>query len=149
MIQENSEEILQRWTVAGGALFSEKTLISPLISDALSGAMAMILEGIDENGEALGDGLESLSRIFAVQPVPPSGAMSLFFELKNIVPETLLKIPGQRAFSDAERTGFQARIDEIILHAFDRYMANREKIYRLKVEESGRRMHMALRRAGA
>jgi len=75
-----------------------------------------------------------------VQEFPPSKAMTLFFELKTILGELC---------SEAETGLLQSRIEELTLKAFDSYMMHREKIYQLKVDESRRRMFMALRRAEA
>ena len=59
---------------------------------------------------------------------------------KSIVADTL---------AQEVQDSFNARMDALVLQAFDSYMRHREKIYQLKVEEEKRRMHMALRRVEA
>ncbi|NTW83367.1 MAG: hypothetical protein HGB36_08385 [Chlorobiaceae bacterium] len=147
VVQENRKEILQCWNAAALSLFSDKTT-SPLIGDALSEGMAEILDGIDQIGEGLENGVNNITRILAIQPFAPSGAMSVFFSLKHIILETARKAPEHYSLDDEETIRFLTRIDEIILMAFDRYMMHREKLYQLKVEETRNRMYMALRRAG-
>ncbi len=148
LVQENRKEILQRLNDAALSLFSDKAA-SPLIGEALSAGMSEILDGIDQNGEVIENGVNNVTRILAVQPFAPSGAMSVFFSLKHIILETARRAPAHSSLDDGEMIRFLTRIDEITLMAFDRYMMHREKLYQLKVEETRNRMYMALRRTGA
>jgi hypothetical protein len=139
VIQQNRKEILAGWHGKALALFSEKMARGTPIFDLLHEAMGMILDGFEEGGESCTEGLSSFSRIFAIHPFPPSRSMRLFFELQTIL----------MAFvsDDESRDLLQTRIKEIMLEACDDFMAHREKIYQLKVEERQRSMFMALRRA--
>ena len=93
--------------------------------------------------------VNQIARIFAVQPLPPSKVLSLFFELKTILYEIGLKENNSHALKQVDWDACQKRIEQITLVSFDCYMANREKIYQLKVEESKRQAFMLLRRAQA
>ena len=139
VIQQNRKEILDRWHGQALALFSEKMARGTPIFDLLNESMGMILDGFEEGSESCLEGVDSFARIFAVLPFPPSGSMRLFFELQFIL----------AAFCPDEesRDAMQTRIQAIMLDACDDFMAHREKIYQLKVEERQRSMYMALRRA--
>ncbi|NTU97623.1 MAG: hypothetical protein HGA62_07425 [Chlorobiaceae bacterium] len=147
-IQENRNEILRRWKHAGLSLFSEAHSPSPLIAEVLGESMGALLDAMASGDEKLSEPLDAICRMLAVQPFRPSTSMRLFTCLKTIVPETLRDAAGHTAPEVSLVERFQSRTDEIILMAFDRFMTHREELYKLKVEESRNRMHMALRRAG-
>lgn len=149
LIQENKEEILGRWVEKVLGFYSKKMDFGTPMGDALSVSLGMILDEIEDDSETLTDTLIHLSRILAVQEFPASKAMSLFFVLKSILREVAPKSASKAALTQADWDACQARLEEITLGAFDHYMANREKIYQLKVDENKRRMFMALRRTEA
>lgn len=148
VVRENRKEILQRLNDAALSLFSDKTASSSLIAEALSDGLGMILDGLEHDDETLENGLNSVTRILAVQPFAPSSALSVFFSMKHIITETARNVPEHSLMDDQEKARFFTRIDDITLMAFDRYMMHREKLYQLKVEETRNRMYMALRRSG-
>ena len=147
LIQENREKILDRWIEKGLSIFSEKIERSTPIGESLSEGLSIMLDGIEENSKSFMAAVNQIARILAVQPLPPSKALVLFLELKTILFETAPKENKKNALTQADRDAFQTRIEEIMFVAFDCYMANREKIYQLKVEESKRQAFMLLRRA--
>ena len=132
--------LLARWHSLALGLFSEKMASGTPIYEGLHDAMLLILDGLEEPGESCREGIEGLARIFAIHPFPPSAFMKLFFELQVLLSELFT--------DEAEQKALQARMEDLILEAFDAFMLHREKIYRLKVEESSRSMYMALRRVG-
>lgn len=147
-LQKARPEIFRRWKGSALDLFSGAESPSSLITDALLEQMASLLDSLaDEKGDC-SDAVDAICRILAVQPFQPSFAMRVFFSLKSIVPELLCGQSGDEFSGEGEPVRFLSRTDELILMAFDRYMAHRERLYQLKVEESRNRMHMALRRAG-
>ncbi len=147
LIEENREKILDRWIERGLSIFSEKIGRDTPIGESLSEGLAMMLDGIEENSKSFIAAVNQIVRILAVQPLPPSKALSLFLELKTILHDTAPKEGNKHAMKQADWDAFQTRIEQITLVAFDCYMANREKIYQLKVEESKRQAFMLLRRA--
>ena len=147
LIQENREKILDRWIEKGLSIFSEKIGRSTPIGESLSEGLSIMLDGIEENSKSFMAAVNQIARILAVQPLPPSKALSLFLELKTILYETAPKESKNNALRQSDRDAFQTRIEQITLVAFDCYMENREKIYQLKVEESKRQAFMLLRRA--
>jgi len=149
LILKNREVILDRWIEKGAALFSEKMGRTTPIGERLSESLAIVLDGIEENSKSFMDAVNQISRLLAVQPLPPSKALSLFFELKTILHETVSKGYKRDALKQVDWDACHNRIEEIVLSAFDCYMTNREKIYQLKVEESQRQSFMLLRRVQA
>ncbi len=147
-LQKARPDIFHRWKGSALALFSGAESPSSLITDALLEQMASLLDSLAEDKGDCSDAVEAICRILAVQPLKPSLAMRVFFSLKSIVPEFLCGPSGNDFSGEGEPERFLSRTDELILMAFDRYMAHRERLYQLKVEESRNRMHMALRRAG-
>lgn len=83
--------------------------------------------------------LEQLIRIRAVQDFTPAEAVAFVFELKRIVAEEYRKA---EAFDPEAWLGFAARIDAVALILFDMYLANRERLYQVRIDEikSGRSM---------
>lgn len=89
--------------------------------------------------EDIGNALDSVIRIRAVQSFSASRAVGFVFFLKSII-RTELNGDTDPALED--------RIDRTALAAFDRFMKCREDIYLLKATEAKRRIHRAFERAG-
>jgi hypothetical protein len=138
-IRESRQEILDRWTGMALSLFSASLGPSSPLSEAIAEGFGMILDNIEEDGDMLAEALTRTTRILAVQNLPPSRAMSIFLSLYALA----------GGFYPSGREAFRDRLETLTLQAFDSYMKHRETIYQLKVEETARRMHMALRRAEA
>ncbi len=148
-VQENKKEILDAWMERSLHLFSGKMAAVSPVAEALCQALGMVLDHCEKNSEPLTDALVQLSRILAVQDMPPSRTMSLFFELKNIILELSLKGRPKQSLKQFELDALQSRLEELTLHAFDSYMMQREKICQLKLDENKRMLFMQLRRAEA
>ena len=149
IIQANRTIILEQWLDRSLALFPAKMGRSTPVAEALSEALERILSGLENNNDDVPDALNDVTRILAVQEFPPSRAISIFFEPKVILREMMNKSIVADTLTQEVQEAFNARMDNLVLAAFDSYMRHREKIYQLKVEESSRRMHMVLRRAEA
>jgi len=138
VVERERAGILLAWQDEALGLFSEKMAPGTPMAEALGDAMGLILDDlVSSENEATQDGLERLMRIFAVHPFPPSRSLSVFRGLELIVREA-----GHGLVNDEE---LRECIDRLTLQAFDRFMEQREKIYRLKVEEERGKMHMLLR----
>ena len=135
-LMQNRQAVLDRWSAAAAERLPGGTA-SP-VAEALAGELGTLLDAL-AGGSALDEKLSRITRILAVQELPPSKALALFHDL----------LPLCEGLSADEREGFRERIDELVLQAFDSYMKHRETIYQLKVDEGRRRMHMALRRVEA
>ena len=143
-IQEKRKEILARWLEHALALFTGQIVPGTPLFEVLDEAMGMILDGFDNGGELCREGINRFSRILAVHPFLPSRSMSMFFELQKILLEIVPSTTDKAVEED-----LRARTNQLLLDSFDLFMKHREIIYQLKVEESSRSMHLALRRVNA
>ncbi len=105
---------------------------------------AVLTPEVDES--ALGKALEEIVRVRAVQDFPPETAIGMFFALKDILRTHLAADTGSEAYAPALR-GLETRIDAIVLMAFGAYARCREKLFRMKVEETQRRYSQIVRLA--
>ncbi len=146
-VQENKTNILDAWMSRSLLLFSGKMAAASPVAEALHQALGMVLDNCEKNSELLTGGLVQLSRILAVQDMPPSQAMSLFFELKKIILEFSLKGSQKHSLKQLDLDALQSRLEELTLQSFDSYMMQREMICQLKLDESKRMLFMQLRRS--
>ncbi len=98
-------------------------------------------EGLEPGGaDRLGEFLENVIRVRAVQDFTASGALGFIFSLKKAVMEeakgsgSLNSQPGREEFY-RQMMEFGALVDRLALGAFDFYMQCKEKIYELKAVE--------------
>lgn len=77
------------------------------------------------NPESLHASLDAIVRLRAVQGFSPSDALRFVLELRQAAAD----VPG------ATLETLQARIDELVLMAFDQYMSCREQIFSLRARE--------------
>ncbi|HUX28701.1 MAG TPA: RsbRD N-terminal domain-containing protein [Terracidiphilus sp.] len=75
--------------------------------------------------ERIASALDGLVRMRAVQNFSPAAALHFVFDLRSVIGEV----------SGAVSEPLQGRIDELALMAFDQYMACRERIFELRVNE--------------
>ncbi|NTU92473.1 MAG: hypothetical protein HGB29_00365 [Chlorobiaceae bacterium] len=140
VIQEHRQVVLSRWLDLALALFPDTLAASGPACQALSESMGMVLDRFEEGGEACASGVDGIARLLAVIPAPPSRSMSVFTGLRELL-DAVAPLQADRSFC-------RERIDAMTMAAFDRFMEHRETIYKMKVEEARRSMHMLLRRAG-
>ena len=79
--------------------------------------------------------LEDLIRIRAVQEFTPAEAVSFLFLLKEAVKEENSNKKTDEALGLAEWLQFEQRIDAIALRTFDMYMTNRERVFKVRINE--------------
>ena len=113
-----------------------------------------ILEGIEGLYDELLKGggfskdsffLDNITRIRAVQDFSPSGAIAFIPFLKKVIRDELPRGTGENhLFEDLGE--FERRIDQLTLMAFDIYMACREKLYEIRVNEIKNRSARVLER---
>jgi len=145
-LDANKNAILHQWLDSALALFPERMGSTTPVSEVFLEAFEKVLSVLGDRDNDCRVALDDITRIFAIQPFPPSKALSIFLELKKILRQMMKK---SNVADISIQEAFFSRIDLLILDAFDSYMSHREKIYQLKVEEGNRRMFMALRRAEA
>ncbi|MEI7748579.1 MAG: RsbRD N-terminal domain-containing protein [Chlorobiaceae bacterium] len=149
LLEANKKALLEQWLDCALALFPEKMGYSTPIAMVLSGALEKIVSGLGTSENDYKDSLDDVTRILAVQNIPPSKALSIFLEPKLILRDIMKRVTVAGTLTQEVQEAFNSRLDALTLEAFDSYMRHREKIYQLKVEEGSRRMHMALRRVEA
>ncbi len=114
-------------------------------SQSLEAVVKGLLEGQD--AEWFMRALDSIIRVRAVQSFTSSEAVAFIFDLKKIVYRQLKHEQKSNQFWE-EWLDFEAKIDELALIAFDKYMECREKIYQIKATEEKHRTFSAFERAG-
>ncbi|MDH3359835.1 MAG: RsbRD N-terminal domain-containing protein, partial [Desulfobulbaceae bacterium] len=82
--------------------------------------------------------LEDLIRIRAVQEFTPAEAVSFAFLFKDAIKEENSNKKEDEALGFAEWLDFEKRIDAIALQTFDMYMANRERVFKVRINEMKR-----------
>ena len=90
--------------------------------------------------------LDRILRIRAVQEFSPSQAVSFVYLLKKAVREEVGKEIKKNVLYQ-ELLEFESRIDSLGLLAFDLFVACKEKIYEIRVNEVKNRAHRLLERA--
>ena len=112
----------------------------------LQEGLKSVLENFWNKSKKYEEALEQICRILAIQDFPPSVAMALFYELKEIM-RSMSRKKGV-GFNAADWLEFNSTIEKMTLEAFDSYSGHREKIYQLKVDESKNKAFMLLKKAG-
>lgn len=148
-LQENNVAILDRWIDRVLATYApeskrifkrfEDQFANPVgynVAQRLKEFYRAFCE--EEDPAASAAALEQLIRIRAVQDFTPAEAVSFIFELKRIVAEEYRKSGG--GFEPEIWLGFAERVDTVALMVFDIYLANRERLYQVRIAElkSGR-----------
>ncbi len=91
--------------------------------------------------------LDKILRIRAVQDFAPSGAIGFVFQLKKIARLLLQPEITGGAVSPPEISGFDEKVDGLVLAAMDVYSGCRENLYQVRVQEikdrTSRLLHMA------
>ncbi len=88
--------------------------------------------------------LDSILKIRSVQDFAPSEAVGFVFLLKNTIVE-ILKDRGLKGPVLEEWQGYQKRIDDLALQAFDIYMGCREKICEVRIHRAQAEKETAFR----
>ena len=155
LLQREKNTILKKWfdlileTYADDAatlMRKERDPFSNPVGATISRAIEALFQGLREGADAaaLLPSLDSIIKIRSVQDFSPSKGVAFVFLLKKSVEESLrgeIEKPG----IGQEWLSFQARIDELSLQAFDLYVACREKICEIRINQARTEKEMALR----
>jgi len=159
LIRTKQKQILKKWYnlildtyPREAAAFFRKNRDS--FENPVGARISQGIEGILENlladkpdEEHLHQSVDNIVRIRAVQDFSPSEAVKFFLLLKKAIREVLAKELEEDPALLREFLRLEEEIDAVGLKAFDVYMACRERLYHLKVEEWKRNLYMLLRRA--
>ncbi len=97
------------------------------------------------DAEAVANSLEQLVKIRAVQDFPPSRALSFVFLLKKLLRQEFMADLSAKGELE-ELLRFETRVDNLAVIAFDLYVAARDQIARMRVEEVKRAHKNLVRR---
>lgn len=104
-----------------------------------------LIAGLDP--AELGEPLEKIVKVRAIQDFSPSRAVAFAFELEDVIRDELAtELADDRI--RAELRDFEARLRTLGLLAIDLYVASRERLYEVRVSELKRSISTLLRRAG-
>jgi hypothetical protein len=158
VLEENRSAVIDRWRSlilgsypAEAARFfrSEKDRFQNPVGHSVTRATAALYDGVvlGKQVVCMPEALESLVRLRAVQDFSASQAIGFVFLLKRA-----LRTTPELGLSEAgrwEALGLvEARIDELAAAAFDVYVEQRERIYRIRTDEMKRRIATLIRRFG-
>lgn len=99
------------------------------------------------DAQAICTSLDEVVKIRAVQDFTPAKAMAFIFLLKKALREVFAKDLAGGGL-DAELAALEARVDNMALMGFDVYVREREKIFRMRVDEFKRTHRMIFRKTG-
>ena len=88
----------------------------------------------DEELSELQEVLEDLVKILAIQTAKPSDAASFIYMLKYVAAEECRK-KGIDNFKLNDWLAFEAKVDAVAYAVFDLYMASRERLYQVRINE--------------
>jgi hypothetical protein len=157
LLEKKKSAILNRWfdviietypSDTSGFLKKQKDRFANPVAYTISQGIERILEALME-GKDPAEGLpflDDIIKVRAIQDFTPSQAMSFVFLLKKVVREELEKEIRQSPVADA-LLEFEAKIDDLALLAFDKYIKFREQIYKLKTDELKRMTFTLLKKA--
>lgn len=130
-------------------LINQKDPFSNPVGAATMQGLGAVIDELfgSHDPEALANHLDPIIRIRAVQSFTPSQAVGFVFLLKNIIRKVLAQTHGANGHTGALRV-LDAKIDQLSLIAFDKYMGCREKIFELRANESRNQFFKAFERAG-
>ncbi|MGA7875218.1 MAG: RsbRD N-terminal domain-containing protein [Desulfoferrobacter sp.] len=120
--------------------------VGSTIYQGMEGLYQELINGI--NPETVTPFLDKIIRIRAIQDFSPSRAIAFVFTLKELVREQSKEAEGsQEGLPSEDLVSFEARIDQLVMLAFDIYVQCREQLYELRVNEVKNRTHRLLQRA--
>ena len=155
-LKERGSAIADRWIGdtlntysedASAAFERQKDPFANPVGHALRVGLGAVVEALVEGKEPdeICPHLDEIIRMRAIQEFSPSEALAFVFSLKEAIRAELGKATGEPSVG-AELAEFDRRIDRIGLLAFDRYVANREKVYQLRVNEMKRSVSKVVQR---
>lgn len=156
LLTEHRSEIVKAWQQAivnsypektAQFLTSQKDQFANPIGATISREVGVVFDELllEESTERLSTSIDALLRIRAVQDFPPSRAVAFFQVIKKIVRRQAgAQIQEQGLLN--ELAGFDDKVDQTCLLAFDVYMQCREKIWELRAKESQYRVSNLLKR---
>lgn len=157
LLKERKSAIAEKWFKAimvsypidsSGFLINQKDRFANPIGHTFSNGVESIIESLIEGGN-FDEGkqfLEDIIKVRAIQDFTAAKALNFIFALKKIVREELEKEIRQNQIT-SPLLGFESKIDDLALFAFDIYVKFREQLYQLKTDELKRMTFTMLKKA--
>ena len=145
LLTENKASILEKWidqalgnypADASRIFKKQKDRFANPVGYRISHTLAELYEAVAGNADlsGLSPALEELVKILAIQVSSPSEAVSFVYALKYVVKEECQE-KGLDTFTLSEWLDFEAKIDTVAYTVFDLYMASRERLYQVRINE--------------
>ncbi len=118
-------------------LRTEKNQFANPVGSTLYRGIAELVEALLQglNRDEISPAMESLVKIRAVQEQTPSRAVGFVFRLKELIRQELSEeIRGGRV-SQEDLDRLESDIDDLALMSFDAFVACREKLHRLRIDQ--------------
>lgn len=149
IVERWRDEVLATYPADGASFFrAERDEFRNPVGNAVLRSLEVLFDHlagtVDE--QAACRALDDLVRIRAVQGFTPARALGFLLAVKAIVRDELKESSGAEAGGGLTR--FEARVDELLLRAFDTFVTCREKVFSLRVQEARAQVFSLLRQAG-
>lgn len=154
---ERAEELSQKWASLILGTYPAETQavwrkntdefsnpVGCCIQEAASRLIPLLLTWND--AQAVAQALDQIVKIRAVQDFSPSQALSFVFLLKKLLRQEFAKELAAKGELE-ELLRFETRVDNLAVMAFDLYVASRDQIARMRVDEVKRAHANIVRRA--
>lgn len=152
-----SEELSQKWADLILGTYPQETQeiwrknrdqfsnpVGSSILDSTTRLVPLLLAWND--AEAVAKALDQIVKIRAVQDFSPSQALSFVFLIKKVLRQEFAQELAAKGELD-ELLRFETRVDNLASMAFDLYVAARDQVFRMRVEEVKRAHTNIVRRA--
>lgn len=138
--------VLQTYPPDAATVFTKNPdpFANPVGATVRRAVKAIVLGELDAQRPEVVQAVSELMQMRAVQGLLPSEAVRPFLLLR----QALRDVAAENSFQLSELAEFEARIEGLLLLAFDLYMAFRERIAEVRVRESYRSVRRLLERAG-
>jgi len=142
-LRKCEDTILERWMADTLAVYPDEgarafareqnRFANPVGHSLRVGIRAIVTALLDGNDEeSIRRSLNDILQIRAIQQLSPATAVGFLFCLKAVIRDSLGR---QNGTLGAELAELDRRIDQAALMAFDLYVAHRERVYELRLNE--------------
>ncbi len=158
VLRDKRAEVVEKWVdaivrtypaVTAEFLKRKKDQFLNPVGHTIRTETAKIVEQLVEaepSAESVGEFLDRLIRVRAIQDFTPAQALGFIFELKGIIRDVLGEELGVELLGELRE--MERRIDRLALLAFDIYVGCKEQVYQIRVKEIQNNTFMLLKRAG-
>ncbi len=146
ILSERKKAIVAGWRDAIAATYPAETAkfltnkrdqFGNPVGYTISTVSQTIYEGLLEDAaiETFAEPMDDLIRIRAVQEMTPAQAVCFVYLLKDVIRKELAGVLKDEESVARELLGFESKIDQLALLAFDIYMSCREQLFRIRTGE--------------